>query len=166
MIRCKLVEYCDPNATQVLIRVGRAVSGDMLTIGRAASSHIYLPDPRVRRDHATIRRAGDGTLMIDARGPITVEQRTVTSIALAAGQKITIGPYEFIVESVDDGPGKPAAMAYQPQTYPDGSVNPDYKDLAIVSLQTAYDQMAQALDDALRHDAELHSGCVPWRWTK
>ena len=60
----------------------------------------------------------------------------------------------------------PAALAVRPHTYPDGSLSPDYKDAAIAALQVAYDQMAQALTEAQQHDADAHSGCVPWRSLK
>ena len=59
MIRCKLVEYINPDATQSQARVDRAVAGEVLGLGRAASCKIYLPDPRVRLEHASIHRAED-----------------------------------------------------------------------------------------------------------
>jgi len=107
MIRCKLVETIHPDDTQVGARVGRAVSGEMLSLGRAAACKIFLPDPRIRLEHATIRRAEDGALYLDATGPVAIDQRAQTSVRLAVGQKISIGPYDFIVESVEDGADKP-----------------------------------------------------------
>ncbi|MEO7937865.1 MAG: cytochrome c3 family protein [Burkholderiaceae bacterium] len=107
MIRCKLVETIHPDETQVGARVGRAVSGEMLSLGRAAACKIFLPDPRVRLEHATIRRAEDGALYLEATGPVAINQRAQTSVRLAVGQKITIGPYDFIVEEVEDGHDKP-----------------------------------------------------------
>lgn len=109
MIRCKLVEYSNPDATQVLSRVGRAVSGPTLSIGRAAACRIYLPDPRIRLEHATIRRAEDGGLYLDAIGPVSVDLRPTGSVRLAVGQRITLGPYDFIVDELADGPGEAAA---------------------------------------------------------
>ncbi len=107
MIRCKLVETIHPDDTQVGARVGRAVSGETLGLGRAAACKIYLPDPRVRLDHALVRRAEDGFLYLEAAGPVTVNQKIQTSVRLAVGQHISIGPYDFIVEGVDDGPERP-----------------------------------------------------------
>jgi hypothetical protein len=107
MIRCKLVETIHPDDTQVGARVGRAVSGEMLSLGRAAACKIFLPDPRIRLEHATIRRAEDGALYLEATGPVAIDQRAQTSVRLAVGQKISIGPYDFIVEEVEDGPDKP-----------------------------------------------------------
>lgn len=107
MIRCKLVETIRPDDTQIGARVGRAVSGETLGLGRAAACKIYLPDPRVRLDHALVRRAEDGFLYLEAAGPVTVNQKNQTSVRLAVGQHISIGPYDFIVEEVDDGPERP-----------------------------------------------------------
>ncbi|MCZ4316787.1 hypothetical protein O4H66_25570 [Comamonadaceae bacterium G21597-S1] len=107
MIRCKLVETTHPDDTQIGARVGRAVSGETLGLGRAAACKIYLPDPRVRLEHAQIRRAEDGHLYLDATGPVTVDQKTQTSVRLAVGQLISVGPYDFIVEAVDDGADRP-----------------------------------------------------------
>ncbi len=104
MIRCKLVEYINPDATQSQARVDRAVAGEVLGLGRAASCKIYLPDPRVRLEHASIHRAEDGFLYLEAAGPVFVNQRQQTTARLAVGQKITIGPYDFVVESLEDGP--------------------------------------------------------------
>jgi hypothetical protein len=103
MIRCKLVETTHPDDTQVGARVGRAVSGEVLNLGRAAACKIYLPDPRIRLEHAMIRRAEDGALYLEATGPVFIDQKTQTSVRLAVGQKISIGPYDFIVEQVRDG---------------------------------------------------------------
>jgi hypothetical protein len=105
MIRCKLVEYTNPDATQTQARVDRAVSGEVLALGRAASCRIYLPDPRVRLEHASILRAEDGFLYLEAAGPVFVNQRAQSNVRLAVGQKITIGPYDFVVDSLEDGPG-------------------------------------------------------------
>ncbi|MCB2031082.1 MAG: hypothetical protein KDH18_21785, partial [Rhodoferax sp.] len=109
MIRCKLVETSHPDDTHVGSRVGRAVSGETLGLGRAAACKIYLPDPRVRLEHAQIRRAEDGHLYLDATGPVTVDQKTGSSVRLVVGQLISIGPYDFIVEAVDDGADRPDA---------------------------------------------------------
>lgn len=103
MIRCKLVETIHPDDTQIGARVGRAVSGETLSLGRAAACKIFLPDPRIRLEHASIRRAEDGALYLDATGPVTIDQRVQTSVRLVVGQKITIGPYDFIVEEIEDG---------------------------------------------------------------
>lgn len=109
MIRCKLVEYVNPDATQTGARVDRAVSGDTLVLGRAAASKIYLPDPRVRMEHARIRCAEDGALYLDALAPVQLNGRPENTVRLAVGQQITVGPYEFIVEQVEGGADQVAA---------------------------------------------------------
>ena len=54
----------------------------------------------------------------------------------------------------------PAARAYQPQTYADGSVNPDYKDMAVLALQHALDSVTDELEAARAHDADIHRGTM------
>jgi len=103
MIRCKLVEQVHPDATDTVARVDRAVAGEILGLGRAASCKIFLPDPRVRLEHASIHRAEDGFLYLSAVGPVFVNQRVETRVRLAPGQQITIGPYDFVVEALQDG---------------------------------------------------------------
>jgi hypothetical protein len=54
-------------------------------------------------------------------------------------------------------------MALQPPTYPDGSLNPDYKDHAIVVLQATVELLKRELVEAREHDAAVHRGeCIPW----
>ena len=132
MIRCKLVEYTSPDATQTLARVGRAVVGEVLGLGRAASCKIYLPDPRVRLEHASIHRAEDGFLYLEAAGPVSVNQRAQTNVRLAVGHKITIGPYDFVVETLEDGPTQADAR---------------------LTLSFALRPMAQAQGDRVHHEA-------------
>lgn len=138
MIRCKLVEYTNPDATQSVARVDRAVSGETLSLGRAAACKIYLPDPRVRLEHAWIRRAEDGLLYMEAAGPVLFNRHAQTSVRLAVGQKITIGPYDFAVESVDDGPGR-----------------------AIAQITLSFSQRALAAVPAGQVKAQAHSGITP-----
>ncbi len=107
MIRCKLVETIHPDETQIGALVGRAVSGEVLSLGRAAACKIYLPDPRVRLEHALIRRAEDGLLYLESAGPVYINQKQHSSMRLAVGQKISVGPYDFIVEAVEDGADRP-----------------------------------------------------------
>lgn len=110
MIRCKLSEQVRADTIDGVRRVGRAVSGKSLSLGRAASSKIYLPDPRVRLDHAAIRRADDGHLHLDAAGPVLVNQRAETSVRLVRGQTISIGPFDFVVEALNDDPSLAEAV--------------------------------------------------------
>ena len=115
MIRCKLVEQVRADAkdgrdaNDGTGRVDRAVSGASLSLGRGASCKIYLPDPRVRLDHALIFRAEDGRVYLDAIGPVLVNQRAETSVRLQTGQTISIGPFDFVVDEVQDDVGVPEA---------------------------------------------------------
>ena len=109
MIRCKLVEQTADDATPGAGKVGRAVSGETLTIGRAASCKVYLPDPSIRLDHASIYRAEDGGLYLQATGPVFVDRQLQTRVRLAVGQSIALGPYSCRVDSLEDGPAQPSA---------------------------------------------------------
>ncbi len=94
MIRCKLVETINPDETQSGARVARAVAGESLSIGRAAEDDpLHRPDVPVL-EHASVRRAEDGYLYLNAAGPVFVDQRAQTSVRLALGQRITLGPYD------------------------------------------------------------------------
>lgn len=110
MIRCKLIERAAVDSADSSARVDRAVTGEVLGMGRAAAARIYLPDPRVRLEHASIHRAEDGFLYIDAAGPVFVNQRAETRVRLAAGQIITLGPYDFEVLLLEDGLGVAVAQ--------------------------------------------------------
>ncbi|MFM9879468.1 MAG: FHA domain-containing protein [Burkholderiaceae bacterium] len=105
MIRCKLIEYISEDSESIA-RIDRAVIGDNLTLGRAAACKIYLPDPRVKLDHATIARAEDGFLYVHSNtGVVLVDGAAVTAQRLVMGQSITIASYDFKVEALRDGPG-------------------------------------------------------------
>lgn len=110
MIRCKLIEQVQADAIDAHGRIDRAVTGEVLGLGRAASCKIYLPDPRVRLEHAVIRRAEDGYLYLDAVGPVTVDGRAQTNARLAVGQTIAIGPYDFILQTLQDGSSEAVAQ--------------------------------------------------------
>lgn len=90
-------------------RVARAVAGQTLSIGRGAACRIFLPDPRVRLEHASIRRGEDGGLYLHASGPVVVDRQAQSQFRLTAGQRIGIGPYDFVVEALEDGAGTPEA---------------------------------------------------------
>ena len=110
MIRCKLVESSVVDTSQgTTASVGRIVSGETLSIGRAASSKVYVPDPSIRLDHASIHRAEDGFLYLHAAGPVSVNQQIQTDCRLEIGQTIAIGPYSFHLDALEDGPQKSVA---------------------------------------------------------
>ncbi len=104
MIRCTIVEY-SPQAGDTASRVARATVSETLSMGRAAACKIYLPDPRVRLEHATIHRAEDGYLYIEGNGgTVLVDGEPVDLKRLVTGQTILIGPFEFAVADVVHGP--------------------------------------------------------------
>jgi hypothetical protein len=109
MICCKLVEQSARDAPMGAGKVGRAVSGETLSMGRAASCKVYMPDPSIRLDHASIIRAEDGGLYLQANGTVLVDQQPHTKIRLAVGQSIVLGPYQFHVDSLEDGRDQPVA---------------------------------------------------------
>ena len=110
MIRCKLVESSVVGTSQgATANVGRIVSGEALSIGRAASSKVYVPDPSIRLEHASIYRAEDGFLYLHAMGPVSVNQQLQTDCRLELGQTIAIGPYSFHLDALEDGPQISAA---------------------------------------------------------
>ena len=105
MIRCKLIELAGADSAAAGSRTGRSVTGETLSIGRATSCKIYIPDPSIRLDHAGIFRAEDGHLYLQASGPVYIEQKLQSRVRIEAGQLIVIGPYEFHVDALSDGAG-------------------------------------------------------------
>lgn len=104
MIRCTIVETTAQGG-ETASRVARATVSETLSLGRAAACKIYLPAPQVRLEHASIRRAEDGFLILEGMGgTVQVDGRAVDLVRLAPGQVILIGPFEFAVTDVDHGP--------------------------------------------------------------
>lgn len=101
MINCLLIEVSHNPRGQV-IRKERRLSFDSLTIGRGSECKIQLPDHRVSLHQASIRHGDDGRLYIasEAEHQIEVDYHLLEIAALAAGMRIAIGPYEFIVEAI------------------------------------------------------------------
>ncbi len=104
MIRCTIVETTS-QAGESASRIARATVSETLTLGRAAACKIYLPDPRVRLEHAIVRRAEDGYLYLDGiGGSVLVNNEPLDTLRLEVGQQIVIGPFEFLVSEVVHGP--------------------------------------------------------------
>ena len=87
-----------------------------LLIGRGASNHVVLDDPRISRQHARLAPQRDGSYLYDlnsANGTI-VNGVAVTKHKLAAGDSIRFGRYAFRIEvTTDDAAAPPAA---EPET--------------------------------------------------
>ncbi len=110
MIRCKIIETTRADA-DAGSRTARAVESDALSFGRAAASKIYLPDPRVRLNHASIERGEDGYLYVEGLGgPVLVDASAVQRVRVGEEQRIDVGPYAFTVTSVTHGPQVPQAL--------------------------------------------------------
>ena len=80
------------------VRAERIVEADVITIGRAAGSTLYLPDPRIALEHAQIARGSDGdwlTLLKDGGG--------ANRLRLTPGGSIDIGPFVLGVEQAPEG---------------------------------------------------------------
>ncbi len=104
MIRCSIVETTAQGG-ETASRVARATLSETLTLGRAAGCKIYLPAPQVRLEHANIRRAEDGYLLLEGiGGTVLVDGEAQDLVRLAPGQVILIGPFEFVVAALTHGP--------------------------------------------------------------
>lgn len=101
MIRCLLIEISKNPRGQV-IRQENRLSFDSLSIGRGSECKIQLADHRVSLHQATIKHGDDGRLYIASEPShlIEVDDHQVDIAALAAGMRITIGPYQFTVDAI------------------------------------------------------------------
>lgn len=97
-MRCLLIQITRTRRGQP-IRDARLIEGDTLTIGRGSDCSINLPNPRVNLLHATLKSSSDGRLTIEAHNdPISVNGSFVRSARLRPDTRVTIGPYELVVE--------------------------------------------------------------------
>ncbi len=82
-----------------------ALSGGVLTIGRAADNDLVLDDQRVSRHHARLQgRRGMLVLTdLDSANGSRVNSVAITEVALGAGDRIEIGTTIFVVEAVPAG---------------------------------------------------------------
>lgn len=94
MIDCQVLHLTtDPQGLPAGNRI--RVAGEPIAIGRSAACPIHLPDHRVSRRHATLRRADDGTIRIVAEpdAVISINGHRERTAALDPGTSIGIGPY-------------------------------------------------------------------------
>lgn len=74
-----------------------ALHGDVVTIGRAPESEVFLDDVTVSRRHAELRRGAEGWSIRDA-GSLNgtyVNRRRVDDAPLRAGDEVQIGKFRF-----------------------------------------------------------------------
>lgn len=72
--------------------------GDLVTVGRAPESDLFLDDITVSRSHAEFRRDADGWLLVDS-GSLNgsyVNRRRVDTCRLAGGDEVQLGKYRFV----------------------------------------------------------------------
>ncbi|MEA2179310.1 MAG: transport system ATP-binding/permease protein, partial [Solirubrobacteraceae bacterium] len=78
-----------------------ALRKEALRIGRDASNDLVLDDPNVSREHAEVRRAGDGTVHLrdlSSRNGTRLNGRPVRSAPMVLGDVIGIGPYRLVFD--------------------------------------------------------------------
>ena len=70
-----------------------ALSGDRLTIGRDNSSDIQLPDKRLSRHHAELRKDGEFYNIVDlgSRNGTSISGRRIKEHRLSGGEQISLG---------------------------------------------------------------------------
>jgi len=90
----------------------QTVEGELIKIGRMASAHLRLDDPKVSRIHAMIEVAADGTVSVidmgSAQGTL-VDGKPISKVTLASGMRFTMG--DTTVEVVFDGASRTTAAA-------------------------------------------------------
>ena len=104
-MRC-LLRAVNRRRKGVVVYQDRELSGDALSIGRAAGQDLYLPDDlRVALHHAKIVSSGADKLLIQSTVPsgIRHNEKTVQSALLEVGDRIGIGNYQIKVAPTGDG---------------------------------------------------------------
>ena len=95
MISCLLIQVARNDTGLPLASSEVRIAGDAIELGRGAACQIYLPDHRVSLLHATIRRAEDGSLHLEAapEALISVNGFVERAAELRPGTQVGIGPY-------------------------------------------------------------------------
>ena len=88
------------------LQAKREVQGDLLRVGRAASSEIHLPDPRVALNQGLIvfrdglvYSEGDAAIVSHAQ----TTRKAVRSVRLKPGASVNVGPYRFTGVQAPEG---------------------------------------------------------------
>lgn len=95
------------------------LSGDEVTIGRAADATVSVPDTSVSRKHALVRKTEDGWAVSDlgsGNGTIVNGEQISEEQPLAPGDVITLGDSEF--QFADGSAGQGDALAASPRRPP------------------------------------------------
>ena len=84
----------------------RQVNSDVVTVGRAASNTVHLPDLAVEQEHVRITASPTGTLLLEAVGTLgfTLDGRQVSSATVdpAKGGELGLGSYRLNI-GLEDG---------------------------------------------------------------
>lgn len=98
------------------------LSGDEVTIGRAADATVSVPDTSVSRKHALVRKTADGWAVSDlgsGNGTIVNGEQITDEQALSSDDVITLGDSEFqFVDGAGGGGEKADALAPSPRRPP------------------------------------------------
>lgn len=99
MIRCLLVQI-SRNSRGQFIRKEQLISGETISIGRAAECAVLLSDSRVNLHHAVICYGADGELYIDGMDgeDLYVNESFQRHASFTPDTKVLIGPYKLLVE--------------------------------------------------------------------
>ena len=75
-----------------------------ITIGRDAGNLVQLPHPEVSKRHAAVQMKDGGWTIEDLKSTngVIVNGARVTAAALSHGDRIRIGPFELVFETVAD----------------------------------------------------------------
>jgi hypothetical protein len=78
----------------------RELTGDRAVLGRSRECDIQIADPNVSRQHAELRREGDGFVIVDlgSTNGIEVNGRRVKRATLEPGDRISIGQTDLVFE--------------------------------------------------------------------
>jgi hypothetical protein len=103
MISCVLVQV-SRNDNGLPLRIETRIAGESIELGRGSACQIHLPDHRVDLLHATVKRAANGTLQIEATqgALISINGALERTAALAPGTRILIGPYRLEVGATSE----------------------------------------------------------------
>lgn len=128
----------------------REVTADWVRIGRAASSEIFLPDPRVALFHGLIGfrnglvyNEGEAGIV----GHSSTTQRSVLAIRLRPGTSVEVGPYTLTALETPEGfDGAVSVELVRPlEAPPEGDIRDRSRQVTLASLRLPKRSIAWAL---------------------
>lgn len=98
----------------------QVVEGELVKIGRMASAHLRIDDPKVSRIHAMLEVASDGNVSVidmgSAQGTL-VDGKPISKVALSSGDRFVVG--DTTVEVIIGAGGESAAPAQRAAADPE-----------------------------------------------